>query len=524
MPVSLSDPRLLEVLPLAALRLKQRRGIDVDQRQAMAAYHDDPVAWAHDCLLWKPGESLVSYQEEELAELALLHRFSARAPRGAGKTMVKAIAILWFALTREAAGEDWKVPTTAGVWRQLQKFLWPEIRKWARRLRWDKIGREPFDPRTELQTLSLKLAHGEAFALASDTPDALEGAHADQIFFVLDEAKLIPAPVWVAVEGSLSSGEAYALASSTPGEPSGVFYEIHRRAPGYEDWHVRHITLEETIAAGRIKEAWADQRRVQWGETSPIFQNQVLAQFATQAEDAVIPLAWVELANQRWLAIRDLKQNLPPLTAVGVDVARTGEDKTVLALRYRNIVTNPRRFTLADTMETTGHVRGVLERYDTGAAVVDVIGIGAGVVDRLREDPELERRVVPFNAGAAAKVGRTELRDKSGELAFSNLRAAAWWGLRERLDPSSGDDLALPPDDLLIGDLTAPKWKMTSGGRIQIESKEDMRTRIGRSTDTGDAVVQAFALEITDPEPGLAGFYRRAVEKREAEEEEDDES
>jgi hypothetical protein len=73
-----------------------------------------------------------------------------------------------------------------------------------------------------------------------------------------------------------------------------------------------------------------------------------------------------------------------------------------------------------------------------------------------------------------------------------NCRSAAWWAMRELLDPATGDPVALPPDDLLIGDLTAPHWRVLSGGRIQIESKDDLRKRLGRSTDTGDAVVQAF--------------------------------
>jgi hypothetical protein len=115
---------------------------------------------------------------------------------------------------------------------------------------------------------------------------------------------------------------------------------------------------------------------------------------------------------------------------------------------------------------------------------VDVIGIGAGVVDRLREQ---RMAVEPFNAAEG-----TTRKDSSGELGFSNVRSQAWWELRELLDPAGGEPVALPPDDMLTGDLTAPHWRVLSGGRIQIESKDDIRKRLGRSTDSGDAVVQAF--------------------------------
>jgi len=125
----------------------------------------------------------------------------------------------------------------------------------------------------------------------------------------------------------------------------------------------------------------------------------------------------------------------------------------------------------------------MLQADPDSTAVVDVIGIGAGVVDRLRE---MNMRVEPFTASAG-----TKRRDSSGELGFSNLRAAAAWNVREMLDPSRNAKLALPPDDELLGDLTSLHWKPVSGGKIQIESKDDVRKRIGRSTDKGDAVCMA---------------------------------
>jgi hypothetical protein len=134
-------------------------------------------------------------------------------------------------------------------------------------------------------------------------------------------------------------------------------------------------------------------------------------------------------------------------------------------------------------MATTGRVAAVLNANPDARAIIDVIGIGAGVCDRLRE---MGFKITGFNAGTA-----TKRKDRAGELEFENNRSAAWWHLRELLDPAYGPTLALPPDDELIGDLTAPRYSVTSRGRIQIEKKDDIRKRIGRSTDAGDAVVQA---------------------------------
>lgn len=487
----------------------------------VARYLSDPVAFARECIRWPAGTELAEYQAEILRRLVKLRRLAVRGPHGLGKTTAAALVVLWFALTREAAGIDWKVPTTASVWRQLSKYLWPEIRTWAARIDWRKIGREPFT-RHELLDLSLKLRGGEAFALASDDSAALEGAHATQLLYILDEAKSIPASTFDAIEGAFAGAggdteaQAFALAISTPGEPSGRFYAIHRREPGLEDWAAYHVRLEQAIAAGRIAQSWADARRRQWGSTSAVFMNRVLGEFASSSEDSVIPLGWVEAATERWRerhpecgwdegGHRDCSIN-PDSSSVGVDVGRGG-DRSVLALRFGDSIDELRSTGRADLMDTVGRVRGVLDAYG-GKACIDVIGIGAGVVDRLREDKGLAKRVLPFNASEG-----TKRKDRSGELSFANLRAASWWHLRELLDPDSDREIALPPDDNLIGDLTAPTWKVTSGGKIQIESKQEIRKRLGRSTDHGDAVVMAYWSGRVRKRPQLivhAGTGRRA--------------
>lgn len=455
-------------------------------------YYDDPIAFVHDCFLWSADDGAALYQEEILVALVEHFRVSARGPHGLGKSAVASWAILWFALTRDAHGVDWKIPATASVWRQLTKFLFPELHKWARRLNWSVIGRKPFHPVYELQTLNLKLEYGEAFAIASDDATAIEGAHATEILYLFDEAKAIAAGTFDAAEGAFSNAgkdtqaHAYALALSTPGDTSGRFYDIHKRRPGYEDWWTRHVTLDEAIAAGRISRDWAEQRRRQWGEQSPVYLNRVKGEFAEAGTDTLIPLAWVEAANERWLACEGKGAGAE---ALGVDVARFGEDSTVIVRRRGSVIESLDYFNQLDTMAVTGEV--VLKaRRDTHLPIhVDVIGIGAGVVDRLREQGY---QVTGVNVSEAARNRQGEdLTDHSGELAFVNLRSFLWWMLRERLDPKIRDPIALPVDDRLTGDLTAPKWKVVSNGRIQVESKDDLRKRIGRSTDSADGVALA---------------------------------
>jgi hypothetical protein len=458
---------------------------------AIRRYLYDPVAWAHDMVDWPDGVGLTGYQEEALAALPTRRRVALRGPHGLGKTTKVSVAVLWFASTRDAAGIDWKIITTASVWRQLSVYLWPEIHKWARWLRWESLGRPPFDAKRELLDLHLKLSSGAASAVASNDPAKIEGAHADSLLYVLDEAKSIPPATWDAVEGAFSGGrreglpEAFALAVSTPGPPAGRFYEIHKRARGLEDWWTRHVTLDEAIKAGRISPEWAEQRRRQWGEGSALYANRVLGEFHADDEDATIPLAWVEAAVERWHAWVDAgRPPLPGRRVLGVDVARGGADSTVFAHRVGVCVQRLEAHHHDDTMVTTARVQSALG--DATVPIVDSAGVGGGVVDRLRE---LKVRVVPYTGAA-----KTNAKDRTREFGFTNVRSAAYWRVRELLDPAFGAEMMLPSDELLLADLTAPTWSVVSGvpPRIQVEPKDELVARLGRSPDRGDAVVMAF--------------------------------
>lgn len=461
------------------------------ERKGAQLYFRDPVGFSRDCFSWKAGESLTVYQSEVLQSLNDHRRIAVRGPHGLGKTTTKAHALLWFAITRDALQMDWKVITTASAWRQLEAFLWPEIHKWARRLRWDKLNRDPFNEISELQTLNLKLDYGAATAVATSRKDYIEGAHADQILYIFDEAKAIPADIFDAAEGAFSTDgvgqiEAYALCQSTPGEPQGRFYDIHRRKPGFEDWKVRHVTAREAISAGRMSIKWFEQRRRQWGTDSAMFANRALGEFHSSDEDSVIPLSWVEAANERWYAWNDTgRPETPGRKILGTDVARGGADRTVIAIRQGWVVSDLYEYNLADTVEVANRAQ-LLAPHQTDLHVVDVIGVGAGVVDTLRSR---RLNVIGFNASRG-----NSMRDRSGEMGFKNNRSAMWWRMREALDPAFNPTLALPDHEQLTADLTAPKFKIEKTFYV-VESKEDIRKRLGRSPDFGDAVCQTLCTD-----------------------------
>ena len=481
--MSVTDPFLERLLMAEAIHNQASEQF----RANLEPYLYDPVAFTHDFIEWGENESLAPYQEEVLADLVVHGRLAVRSLHGVGKTTTAAMVILWFSLTRDAAGIPWKNPTTAGAWNQLRRYLWPEVHKWAKKLRWDKLGRDPFT-KGELLKEALQLRHGQAFAVASDQPSLIEGAHADSLLFLFDESKAIAPGTFDAAEGAFagaSGTEAFALATSTPGEPAGRFYDIHARKPGLEDWHTKHDTLEQAIAAGRVTRSWADQRKRQWGADSAMYANRVLGEFHASDAESALPLSWLELAVERWKDNQG--RELLPMDRLGVDVAAEGSDKTVLAPRHGHRVDSLRYHQGQTIPETAREVGWFYERNGELTVVIDTDGMGIGVVQSVRE---LGYEPVAFHTNAA-----TELRDRSGELGFANLKAATIWKLREQLDPQYNPTIELPPDEEMLSDLSAMHWgRKTKSGQdvIFIEEKSETKARLGRSPDAGDAVWLSF--------------------------------
>lgn len=195
----------------------------------------------------------------------------------------------------------------------------------------------------------------------------------------------------------------------------------------------------------------------------------------------VIPTAWIDKAQERWL-----KRERPSgrMERLGLDPSRGGEDKTVAAPRYGNyidVLKIAEREQTSDGPKVAAFALSCLE--DGSTVFVDVIGIGSSVYDSLKAN-DIETTPVNFS-------DRCDLTDRSGRLKLRNIRAACYWKLREALDPDFGEEIALPPSESLKADLCAPTFSVTTQG-IQIESKDEIKKRIGRSPDEGDAVALTF--------------------------------
>lgn len=202
----------------------------------------------------------------------------------------------------------------------------------------------------------------------------------------------------------------------------------------------------------------------------------------------VIPTRWIELAQDRWKA----RVPRPEIVSIGVDVARGGDDQTIIAgvtqdWWFDELIEHPGKAT-PDGPSTAASV--IVANRSHAPIHIDVIGVGASPYDFLREANQF---VLGINVSEKA-VGT----DKSGRLSFLNQRSELWWKFRELLDPDNNHAPALPPCPKLRAELAAPKWTLR-GSTIYVESREEIIKRIGRSPDRATAVILA-AIRTPKPE------------------------
>jgi hypothetical protein len=389
------------------------------------------------------------------------------------------------------SGKDWTVARLAVYWvdtggvvvatsnsfAQLKDIFWRELMvahrhgqlpgkpSWGTDLRWDlgdgrwAIGRKPDD----------------------NDPEGFQGIHARKVLVIIDEANGVGADLWDASKGLVVNERSRIVAIGNPWEPVGPFYEACR----LPTWKVIPISVFDTPnftgewVPERAKDAlvspfWLEQRRAEGLEGTPWWQAKVLGQFPDTASNAVIPLSWVEAARAR--------DHVPDGREwAGLDVARFGSDDSALVEGSGN---GPEDCTVVHGQDTMA-VAGMGMRYLSarrGTLAVDVIGVGGGVVDRIREQR-------PPGQLLAVNVG--ESPDHDNDL-LVNLRSQLWWDARLAFAPESTEPLSLArlsESDYarLRAELTAPTYRMTSSGKVQVESKEELKARGLPSPDLADA-------------------------------------
>jgi hypothetical protein len=453
-------------------------------------YWDDPVAFIQDILMAEPDD----WQAAVLYDIAHHPLVSVRSGQGVGKTSLEAWVVIWFLCCRPNP----KVVCTAPTRQQLHDVLWAEVAKWLEGsmvknlLKWTK-------------TKIYMIGHEErwfATARTATKPENMQGFHEDYMLFIVDEASGVADPIMEAIDGTLSGPENKLLMCGNPTRTSGYFYRSHHQ--NRADFRTHKVSSRDSKRTNRKN---IERLEKQYGRDSDVVRVRVDGEFPRAEPDTFIPLELAEAAAMREVYIQaDGELDIPeaePLE-IGVDVARFGDDETVIVPRVGLLVPLIKTYTKKDTMETAGWVinlaKELMLKYGRPRCTVkiDDDGVGGGVTDRIREvvrEEGLFIDVIDCHNG-----GKADDHDH-----YDNWGTEAWANVRDLLQAG---EIQIPNDEDLIAQLSTRKYTVTSKGRVILESKKDMKKRGLRSPDRADALVLAFAKTGMVIDPAAAGLLR----------------
>ena len=490
-------------------------------------WRSDPIAWSVERARIKPW----SKQRQILEAVRDNRKVAVASCHGPGKSFIAAHVVAWW-LDVNTPGDAGAI-TTAPTDAQVKQVLWKEIRRTHSRVGLPGRTNQKEWHVTGITGEEVLVAFGKK--PADKDPAGFQGTHFRRVLVVLDEACGIPGQtvdnpnsLWVAADSLLSNDDCRMLAIGNPDDPTSEFARVCRPGSG---WLVIHISAFDTpnftgepipdwIGQRLVGRTYVEEKRREWvpgwswnqegtavvppagaklEDAHPLWRSKVLGQFPeSKTSMGLISPSWIEAAQAR---------TLTPSTPneLGVDVGAGGDSSTT-ANRKGSVVRIMSEDHNPDTMQTSGKV--LAERRETGATLVkvDSIGIGHGIVDRGKE---LKEPVVGINVGEEPTCNCDfELKQHSkvcNKTRFLNFRAQCWWELRERFETGNIDLDALDP--ATAAELVSIRYKRTSKGQIQIESKDEAKRRGIPSPNRAEAVMLVFATPKDDDSPTFAMLW-----------------
>lgn len=437
-------------------------------------YRYDPVGFCEDIL----GCTPVRWQREFMNRMSgpdPVRRLATRSGHGIGKTA----AVSMLCVHRLVTTYPIKVVVTAPSAATLESNLLPEIKSWIKKMP-DWLQRL-FEVRSD--KIFLKADPDAAFIHArtssAERPESLAGIHAQgdrSVLLVVDEGSGVPEQVYEAAAGSMSSEGAQTVIIGNPTRSVGYFANCFSRNMKTEDnpdgWDTMHVSCLDVVDEGMVTESFVNEMRAAYGEESTEFRVRVLGEFALTDDTALIGKELIESAM-----VRDIE--VDPLEPIifGIDPARQGPDRQVLCIRQGNVVIGFKSWRQLNLMQLAGHIVNEAKIYKPAELVIDVIGLGAGLADRLRE---LGYNVRDCNVAEVSAMNPQAER----------LRDELWMSLRDWLATRA---CKLPEDATLKEEIGAPTYTFASSGKLKVESKDGMRKRLRRSPDMADALCLTFA-------------------------------
>lgn len=456
-------------------------------------YPGDPIGFITE----KLGEFMWRKQAEIVEAVAVHRRVAVQSCHGIGKSWTAAQLVAWWLGDHEPG--DAFVVTTARTGAQVKAILWREIgRAHSRghlpgRLNqtewWMQVGRNE-----EIVAFGRKPSDYD--------PDAFQGIHARYVLIIIDEASGVPKALFDAAQTLMTNEACRILAIGNPDDPASHFcMKILKPDSG---WHLIRVDAfespnftDEEVPGGLrellVGHLYVEEARRDWGEGSPLWQSKVRGLIPEDSSDGVIPLSWLKRCQQE--REHEPAQLLP--VELGMDIG-AGGDWTVVRERCGIKAGRTWRELTPEPSQAVALAMKAIRETAATSIKVDAIGIGWGIVGRLREVIE--------EAGAGPVVHAVNVGESAIDATrFPKLRDQIWWDLGHDLSQDGGWDLS-DLDDATLAQLIAPRYKPDASGRIKIEPKDDTKKRLGRSPDDADALLLAYFVPPPEPFEGTVVY------------------
>lgn len=440
--------------------------IETTLKAIVSGYVDDPVGFVRDILGGTPDP----WQESVMRDVASgQRRISVRAGHGVGKSAVCAWLSIWHMVTRYPQKTVMTAPTAG----QLFDALFSEVKYWINKL--PEPIKALFTTTSEKVTLnaSPEASFISARTSSADRPEALAGIHSEFVLLIVDEASAVPEAVYESAAGSMSGDNACTILIGNPTRNSGMFFRTHHALAA--EWKTYHVSC---LDSPRVARDFVKQIADTYGPDSNAYRVRVLGEFALREDDTLIPAELVDSAMARDVALNEQD----PLV-YGIDVARFGDDRSVVCKRRGNVVVDFKTWQGLDLMQLTGAIVNEAKVDGPTEMCIDSIGLGSGVADRLREvmgELKLDIRVRDVNVSEASAMNPQAAK----------LRDELWLSVKDWLNQRVGK---LPNSADLRQELVSPTYTFTSNGKVKVEGKAEMKRRGMRSCDIADALCLTFA-------------------------------
>jgi phage terminase large subunit len=378
------------------------------------------------------------------------------------------------------------VITTAPTNRQVKNVMWAEIERHYKSLP---------DPPGELLNLTIQIAP-KHYALGFTTKETagavgkFQGFHADRVFVIVSEAQAVPDEVYQQIDAILTGQIGFLMMIGNPLRTTGTFANAIRAK---DQNQVIQMSCLDTpnyiekapIIPGVCSYEWVEDKRKRWGENDPRWISRVLGLLPSTSIDTIFPHELVEKMIDRKTLDANVRKG------VAVDPAHFGDDESVIYGGTNGMIEASKIYTGEQTDATAAHCSVMLNRVGGNFIAGDTIGVGVGVFDTLRtmgiRSNGKPIHLIPIQSAAQDGVDQS----------YANRRAEMWFTALRRAERG---DAAVPNDPVLIEELTEVKYFMNNKGKIQIEGKDDIKERLGRSPNRADAwVMFQYGMEQASP-------------------------